>query len=784
MAYCNIFVWVAMVLTNQNKQIKSRKIIFICTGNTCRSPIADGIFKAMLRERGVCGLSSESAGLCAVPGMPAEKNAIAAAAERGVDISRHKASPAEQSLLDGADIVVCMTNAHAEELKKRVSPKKVVVLGGGIPDPYGGGIEIYRECVSSVEKGLAALMDSAVFDGGEFKSFTQIDSEDVDITGGFWRERQELNRDVTLGAVRGQFEDTGRFDAFGLARAKDKPFKPHMFWDSDVAKWLESAALILSKNKDKKLEKFIDDIVCLIEKNQCGDGYFNTFFTAENADGRFKDRMSHELYCAGHLIEAAVAYFRATGKQKFLNCMRRYADLIEKVFKIDGLAEFTTPGHEEIELSLVKLYRCTGETRYLELSKFFIDARGNPSSKEVIKGENRAELQDHLPVREQATAEGHSVRACCLYSGMADIARECRDTELSNACEKLFDNITKKRMYITGGIGSTRDGERFTGDYDLPNDTAYAETCAAISLAMFGVRMSLISADSSYADVVERVLYNGMLSGVSLDGKSFFYENPLEINLSDRSIPAKENARCAITRRAEVFDCSCCPPNITRFIASLGGYIYSFGGDTVFVHQFIDSVTDFDFNGSGAAVRQSTRYPDDGAVAFEAKGMRGKRLAVRIPSWCSNYSFDKQPSDVTKGYAYFDIDSDKFELSYEMEMTPKWYEASAKVWADAGKVALARGPVVYCVEGVDNGRELWTLYADIFSPVKEIRDEKLNLLCLDAAGYKKAECCCRPSPLYRPVSGNFLPARLRFIPYYAFANRGETDMAVWVGKLC
>ena len=762
------------------------KIVFICTGNTCRSPMADGIFKELLRGKDITDVESGSAGLSAFPGMPATDNAVRAAAELGADISGHRASSVTQYLLDSADFFICMTHAHADTLLEYLPSEKVTVLGEGVPDPYGGDLEDYRTCALTIKKELVKLINRIFPEEGskEMNSYSQVDFKNMEITGGFWQARQTLNRDVTLDAVRRQFENTGRFEAFKCNWKEGMPKRPHIFWDSDIAKWLESAAFILSKNKDAALEQYVDDVVDLLEKNQWDDGYFNIFFTVVEPEERFQHRMEHELYCAGHLMEAAVAYYDATGKDKFLNCMKKYADFIERVFKIENSAEFSTPGHEEIELALVKLYHCTGEKRYLELSRHFIDARGAATSKEVVDGENDTYLQDHLPVREQTTAEGHSVRACYLYSGMADIAREYGDVSLLEACERLFDNIAKKRMYITGGIGSTRDGERFTGDYDLPNDTAYAETCAAIALAMFAGRMSLVSADSKYADMVERTIYNGIISGISLDGKSFFYENPLEINLTDRNIFTKKGKRWPITQRVEVFDCSCCPPNMTRFVASVGGYVYSHDDDTAFVHQFMESKASFDVGGSAVSISQTTSYPDDGSVTFAVSGMKGKKLAVRIPSWCSKFSFVGVEPEIVKGYAYINIDSDDVTLVYNMDMTPKWYESSARVWADAGKVALTRGPLVYCMEGVDNGPELWSFFADIFSTVTEYRDEQLGALCLEAKGYKKAECYCGHAALYHPADGNYLPAKLKFIPYYVFANRGETDMAVWVGKQC
>jgi len=612
------------------------------------------------------------------------------------------------------------------------------------------------------------------------KTYRQVDFSRVDITGGFWRDRQAINRDVTMDSVRSQFEQTGRMAAFKFDWTAGRPGRPHIFWDSDVAKWMESAAYILRKNRNADLEKYVDDLVSLIERNQCADGYFNIYFTVVEPEERWTRRAAHELYCAGHLIEAAAAYYEATGKDAFLRCMRRYADYIEKTFKDEKSAEFSTPGHEEIELALVKLYRVTGERRYLELSKFFIDARGRADSKEVMDGDNDEYAQDHVPVREQETAEGHCVRACYLYSGMADAALETGDEPLLASCEALFRNIAERRAYITGGIGSTRDGERFTGDYDLPNETAYAETCAAISLAMFAGRMSLLSPKSVYADMVERTLYNGIISGISLDGKSFFYENPLEINLAERAVPFRSRKWPAV-QRAEGFECSCCPPNVTRFIASIGGTLYSNDDDTLFVHQFMESNAELSMGGASVQIGQSTSYPDDGAVALRVLGMRGKTLAVRVPFWCDEFTLSA-PYEIRDGYAYMSVTDDDFSVSYVMDMKPKWYESSCRVWENAGKVALMRGPVVYCLEGVDNGGGLWNFSADMFEPVAAYTDEALGITCLSAGGYKKASCECERAELYRPASGNYLPVKLKFIPYYAFANRGESDMAVWVSR--
>lgn len=309
----------------------------------------------------------------------------------------------------------------------------------------------------------------------------------VNITGGFWKDRIALNESVTLDSVRRRFEDTGRFSALGCNWKQGEPDRPHFFYDSDAAKWMEAAAYVLSKHSDSELESYVEELIDRIERNMTPDGYFNVWYTVVEPGKRFTDRDHHELYCAGHLIEAAAAYYEATGKRRFLDLMRRYAELIETVFCREDSAAFTTPGHPEIELALVRLYRCTGEKRWLDLSRFFVDKRGNNEKDRGQASGFASEdyLQDMIPLREQTQATGHSVRACYIYSAMADIAYECGDRELLAAANSIFKNITEHRMYITGGIGSTRVGEAFTVDGDLPNETAYAETCAAVSLAMF-----------------------------------------------------------------------------------------------------------------------------------------------------------------------------------------------------------------------------------------------------------------------------------------------------------
>ncbi len=597
------------------------------------------------------------------------------------------------------------------------------------------------------------------------------------VLGGFWGGRQELNRTVTLPTVYNRFAETGRFDAFRFDWKEGDKNQPHIFWDSDVAKWIEGAAYILEHHTDKQLEKTVDDLVDLIEKNQGDDGYFNIYFTVCEPDNRFTNRMAHELYCAGHLMEAAVAYFEATGKDKFLKCMCKYADYIEKVFKIEDSAEFSTPGHEEIELALVKLWQCTGERRYLELSEWFVDTRGKSEKDEESPFFiSQAYNQSHVPVREMDTAVGHSVRAVYLYSAMADLARINGDSRLSDACEKLFDSIANRRMYVTGGIGSSLIGEAFSTDYDLPNALAYSETCAAIGLALFARRMSLLKADSAYADVAERAIYNGILSGNSLDGRAFFYENPLELNHHEREMTL--NYRCAkqhlpITERVEVFDCSCCPPNFTRFVASIADFLYSKQDDTVFLHHYMESKTDFD----GISITQKGAYPFDGKMLISISG-EVKTLALRIPGWCGKYTVTVNgapfTSEPVKGYVYVPV-TGKTEIALNFDMTPFLVQANPAVANVAGRAALQRGPIVFCIEGVDNPVPLRALKIDRELKATVIPDDKTGLI-IEVQGSRPRSF----DSLYRAYSDESENITLKFIPYFAFANRGESDMLVWV----
>ena len=613
-----------------------------------------------------------------------------------------------------------------------------------------------------------------------------IGFENIHITGGFWAKKQDLIRRVTVKSVYDRFDETGRMEAFRCNWKEGMDKRPHFFWDSDVAKWIESVAYLTRLSPEPELEELADRIIDNLVANQWEDGYFNIYYTVVEPGNRFTVRDRHELYCAGHLLEAAIAYYEATGKDKFYRAMLRYVDLIERVFIKEQSAAFHTPGHEEIELALIKLYDFTGEQRYLDMVKFFVDMRGNNDKDSRIGSRGTLPweyAQDQAPIREQTTAEGHAVRLCYLYCGVADLAARTGDEALRDACVRVFRNIVERRMYVTGGIGSTSEGERFETDFILPNEFAYAETCAALSLALFAQRMQVMFDDAVYADVVERVIYNGFLSGMSLDGRAFFYENPLRIThaLRNRTYGNRFNLRFPITQRVEVFNCSCCPPNTTRFIPSIANMMYTAGDGVVRVNQYMESEATFD----GLTLTQTTDYPFDGKVRLTVSG--NTTLGLRMPSWCREFVFAKNGAAVKpayrNGYAYISVESGDV-IDYEMKMKPTLITADPRVSETAGRVALMYGPMVYCAEAVDNAEllERAETLDDILlgcdTQFDVAYDEKLGLPAITA----HAQYIVPSSTLYTDLPRPTDNVRVRFVPYHAFANRGETDMLVWVLK--
>ncbi len=589
-----------------------------------------------------------------------------------------------------------------------------------------------------------------------------INFSNINITDGFWKNKQDLIRNVTMQNVYDRFKETGRFDALKCLWTEGDEPQPHVYWDSDVAKWMEAVAYLTELSPDAELERKVDDAVEDIAKNQTEDGYFNSYYLTVEKGVRFKDRNNHELYCAGHLLEAAIAYHKATGKRKFLDCMIKYMDYIYNVFVVQKSADFVTPGHEEIELALIKLYRYVGDKKYLDLAKFFIDNRGQ--SEENYNWQN---FQSNIPVRQQFKAVGHSVRACYLYTAMADLANETDDAELKDVCDKLYKNITTTKMSISGGVGTNHTGEQFTYSYDLPNENVYNETCAAISLVLFADSMQRHGVNSKYGDVIERIIYNGFLSGISLSGDSFFYSNALEIDLKKRW---REGDWYPKATRDKVFECSCCPPNIVRFVASISRYMYSQDGNTVYCHQFMDSTAKLTVNGKPATLIQETAYPENGVVNFTYHG-EPITLKVRVPEWCVEFKGNRDEN----GFATYELcDGDTVKVDFVMNV--HIIEANPYVQDDAGRYAIMRGPVVYCLEGVDNGENLRDIAIYENQEFELGFDEKLNVPTI------KANACRREQidALYRIKTSKYVDFTAKFIPYYAFANRGESDMIVWV----
>ena len=602
-----------------------------------------------------------------------------------------------------------------------------------------------------------------------------IDFRKTDLTDGFWKKQVDVVSEVSVYNVYKRFEETGRFAALNCTWKPGDPYEPHIFWDSDIAKWIESVAFIIEKRPCPELENVVDEVAVAMEKNADEYGYFNSCYLVHDKT-RWSDRTDHELYCAGHLVEAAVAYYVATGKRKLLDVMEKYLDYIYQVFVVDGSADFKTPGHEEIELALIKLYNLTENEKYLKLCAFFIDNRGNSTDKEY-PGVAHKYSQSHLPVREQKTAEGHCVRACYLYTGMADLARLTDDKELADACKAIFDDIIYKKMYITGGIGSAGRGEAFTIPYDLPDLTAYSESCAALSLAWFAQRMLLLENDSKYADTVEKVLYNNGLSSVSRDGKAFFYVNPLAIrtHLLERNT-SQENTHenLTITQRKEVFDCSCCPPNITRFIASVADFLYTYDEDTVYVHQYMASETKTE----NFSISQKTSYPDNGRIEIRTNNVRN--IAVRIPGWCENYSVTvdgkNESFNVVNGYAIFNNLPSESVLVLDFDMTPFIVYPTSKIKDYISRAAVQRGPVVYCAEGADNDFPIMSFRLNTDTEFEEEYSEFYSAYTLTATGRIPVE----KEELYSRQKEEMKDAKIRLIPYFGFANNGESDMEVFL----
>lgn len=644
------------------------------------------------------------------------------------------------------------------------------------------------------------------------RSLAPIGLDAAKLLDGFWLERAKTVRRKIIAyqweAINDRIPGIAKSHAvqnFRIAAGEaEGRFYGRPFQDSDVYKWLEAVAYALNGEREPELEALADGVIDLIAKAQQPDGYLHTYYIIEALDRRWTNvRDDHELYVAGHLIEAATAYAHATGKTKFLDVARKLADHIDTVFG-DGEGKLRGyPGHAEIELALVKLYRCTGEKRYLRLCKYFVDERGQSPNFFDKEAQARGDKepygpwmglytneynQSHQPVREQDVAVGHAVRAVYLYCAMADLAKELSDDDLLETCRRLWRNVTSKQMYVTGAIGSSAHGEAFTFDYDLPNDAAYNETCASIGLVMWAHRMLHAELDGKYADTIEQALYNGILSGMSLEGTKYFYVNPLEV--WPQACDCRHDRRHVKSTRQEWFGSACCPPNIARLFASLSQYVYSRSDSTFYAHLYVNSSADVEFQNRRVTVTQRSDYPWNGTIRIgvEAEDPNEFDLAVRIPGWCKQYQLkvngqDAEQVEVIRGYAHIRREwrgGDEVELVLDMPVDR--IRANPRLRAAAGKVALRRGPVVFCLEEADNGPVL----PDITLPKNEsleaefVRDELGGVVVIHGVGRRTVDAGGDGVALYidRALERESFP--LRAVPYYTWNNRGRGEMQVWI----
>lgn len=621
-------------------------------------------------------------------------------------------------------------------------------------------------------------------------SFTSVTLDDP-----FWAPRQALNRTVTLPHIYDMCVQSERIPALEFKVKRPVPTSiVHIFGDSDPAKWIEAASYALATQSDARLAALVDEVADTIIGAQLADGYLNSHFTVTQPEMRWKNlRDWHELYCAGHLMEGAVAHYQATGDPKLLNALCRYADYIDHTFGPRPGQRRGYCGHPEIELALVRLYHATGERRYLELAKYMVEERGssNPhyyDMEAVARGEDPKKFwarsyeycQAHAPIRQQDKVVGHAVRAMYLLAAVADLAHEYDDPTLLETCERLWANLVYQRMYLTGGIGPSRHNEGFTTDYDLPDESAYAETCASIALIMWNHRLLQFAGDGKYADIIEQTLYNGFISGLSLDGKNFLYVNPL--------------ASAGNHHRTPWFECPCCPPNIARILASLGNYFYSTGEHALWVHLYGQNSATTEINGETVQVQQLTNYPWDGQIKLTITPTQPRpfTLHLRIPGWCDQWSLTingaPPRADVVPQNGYVALTrtwapGDTVELQLAMPVQTVF--AHPAVRQMQGRVAIQRGPLVYCLEGVDNGQIGLDRIALDPSQVEQFAVEhRPDLLggvtVLRGTGKVIQEDGWDQHTLYRRHQPSATQTTdVLAIPYYAWDNRAAGEMRVW-----
>ena len=627
---------------------------------------------------------------------------------------------------------------------------------------------------------------------------TPVPFTKVKVTDSFWGQRLKASRDVTIPLAFSKCEETGRYTNFEKAANPSDSYevKGYSFDDTDVYKTIEGASYSLQTYPDKKLVHYIDSVLDIVAKAQEKDGYLYTSRTMNPkhphewaGDKRWSkvEDLSHEFYNLGHMVEGAVAHFQATGSRKFLDIACRYADCVCREIGTKPRQVCVVPGHQIAEMALCKLYVLTGEKRYLDQAKFFLDYRG----KTTIKTEYS---QSHKPVVEQDEAVGHAVRAAYMYAGMADVAALTGDKSYINAIDNIWNNIVEKKLYITGGIGATNNGEAFGKNYELPNMSAYCETCAAIGNVYVNYRLFLLHGESKYYDVLERSLYNGLISGVSLDGGGFFYPNPLE--------------SMGQHQRQPWFGCACCPSNIARFIPSLPGYVYAVNKRDVYVNLFMSNTSQLSVAGKGITLEQQTQYPWDGDIAIKVAANKAGQWAmkVRIPGWVRNevvpsnlYEFTDnlrpQYNITVNGNAvngkltddgYFTIDrkwkkGDVVRVHFDMD--PRTVRANNNVEADRGFVAIERGPIVYCAEWPDNDFDIMGALVNQ-SPKMTVEDGTLHAKDKKVADYyiKVIKTDAQLLSFDKQGRLNTKDVKLSLIPYYAWCHRGSGKMRVWLSQ--
>ncbi|MGC8717586.1 MAG: glycoside hydrolase family 127 protein [bacterium] len=602
----------------------------------------------------------------------------------------------------------------------------------------------------------------------KYSSLKSVPISSVELTDNFWAKRVRLIGETTLPLQYQIMEETGRLNNFRIAAGKlSGEFVGFFFNDSDVYKWIEAVSYFLASNKNEKLDKLVDDVIEEIRLAQDEDGYLDTYFTFSRKQDRWTNlKDMHELYCAGHLIQSAIAHHRATGKTNFLNIAIKLADHIARVFGPDKREG--TPGHPEIEMALVELYRETNDKKYLDLARFFIDERG----KGVIGGSSYH--IDHKPFRELDEIVGHAVRSLYLNSGATDLYMETGDKTLLYALERLWNSLVDKKMYVTGGAGARHEGEAFGENYELPNETAYAETCATIANFMWNYRMLLVSGEGRFADIMELCLYNGILSGISIDGKEYFYVNPL----ADRGSH----------RRQRWFACACCPPNIARTITSIPGYMYSTSPEGIWVNLYASNKSEFDINGSKIVLEERTDYPWNGEIEFKIDADSQFTIFLRKPVWSKEFSVSINGEEIEptleKGYISINRrwqrgDTVTLNLSMKLELL----ESHPNIKDNVGRVAIRRGPIIYCVEGADNPwGDVWNL--EIPKDVKlsqEYRDILGGIVVIKGKGYVNDPLSWKDLYLAKEEADS-LRKEVEFIaiPYFAWANRTPGPMEVWI----